>query len=69
MRKRRSCSSENDSRGRTEQSAAKIDAEMMNAGDKSALKDPKVKQREQEREAEKQLEDRLRQLRADPLAQ
>ena len=56
-----------------EQTAAeigtKIDAELMNAGDMSALKDPKVKQREQEREAEKQLEDRLRQLRADPLAQ
>ena len=56
-----------------EQTAAeigtKIDAELMGAGDISALKDPKVKQRQKEREAEQQLEDRLRQLRADPLAQ
>ena len=48
-----------------EQTAAeigtKIDAELMGAGDMSALKDPKVKQRQKEREAEQQLEDRLRQ--------
>lgn len=47
----------------------KIDMELLNAGDMNALEDPKVKQKQKEREAEKQLEDRLRKLRADPLAQ
>lgn len=49
----------------------KIDAQIADAGDIAGLKDPKVKKavaQNAERRAEQELEERLRKLRADPMA-